>query len=503
MCKIMIFGGTTEGRLLAEYCGKNRIPAYVSVVSEYGKELLGESRYIRPVTGAMDEEQMVNWLTEKKIELVIDATHPYAKNATENIKEACRKTKTGYLRCARSTESGRKMEGNITFQTPAEAADWLEKSEGNIFITTGSNELQVFAGSGKLRERIYARVLPSFPVVKKCEEMGITGKHLICMQGPFSKEVNVALLRQVNAAFLVTKETGKAGGFDEKLEAAAECGVRAVIIGHPEETGETMESLFKALSRFSLSRLSVRGTSRERRRVILAGIGPGAISLMTEEVKEAVKNSDLLLGAPRMLEAAKELLKRENPSGRMPEARSAYLDHDVAEALHSSAGWRQAVILYSGDSGFYSGTKKLAENLPEEEYEICILPGISSISYFASRLMTSWDGALLETAHGREFDAAAALREGKRKIFLLTGGKNSVGELCRGLADGGFGHVRVTVGEKLSYPDERITSGTAASLSGKDFDPLSIVLIEADVLMQDAIIKKDAAIGQGGAKCAE
>lgn len=491
MCKVMIFGGTTEGRLLAEYCGKNRIPAYVSVVSEYGKELLGESRYIRPVTGAMDEKQMVNWLTEKKIELVIDATHPYAKNATENIKEACRKTKTGYLRCARSTESGRKMEGTITFQTTAEAAAWLEKSEGNIFITTGSNELQVFAGSDKLRERIYARVLPSSAVVQKCEELGISGKQLICMQGPFSKEINVAMLRQADAAFLVTKETGKAGGFDEKLEAAKECGARAVIIGHPRENGETLDRLFEALSRFC-----VKGTPQGRRKVILAGIGPGAVSLMTEEVKEAVKNSDLLLGAPRMLEAAKELLKRENPSGRMPEARSAYLNHDVAEALCSSAGWRQAVILYSGDSGFYSGTKKLAENLPEETYELCILPGISSISYFASRLMTSWDGALLETAHGREFDAAAALREGQRKIFLLTGGKNSVGELCRGLADSGFGHVRVTVGEKLSYPDERITSGTAASLSGKDFDPLSIVLIEADVLMQDAIITGSAAIAQ-------
>ncbi len=487
MCKVMIFGGTTEGRLLAEYCGKNRIPAYVSVVSEYGRDLLGENRYIRPVTGAMDAEQMRNWLTEKKIELVIDATHPYARNATENIKEACRRTKTGYRRCARSTESGHETVGNITFQTPAETAAWLEKSEGNIFVTTGSNELEVFAGAGRLRERIYARVLPSSAVVRKCEELGISGKHLICMQGPFSKEINAAMLRQANAAFLVTKETGKAGGFDEKLEAAEECGVRAVIIGHPEENGETMESLFETLSRFS-----VKETPQGRRKVILAGIGPGAVSLMTEEVKEAVKNSDLLLGAPRMLETAKELLKRENPSGRMPEARAAYLDRDVAEALRSNDGWQQAVILYSGDSGFYSGTKKLAENLPGGAYEFCILPGISSISYFASRLMTSWDDALLDTAHGREFDAAAALREGKRKIFLLTGGKNSVGELCRSLADSGFGYVRVTVGEKLSYPDERITSGTAINLSGKEFDPLSIVLIEADGMMQDTAITQKA-----------
>lgn len=475
MCKIMIFGGTTEGRLLAEYCGKNRIPAYVSVVSEYGRELLGENRYIRPVTGTMDAEQMRNWLTEKKIELVIDATHPYARNATENIKAACRKTKTEYLRCIRSTESGRETVGTRTFQTAAEAAAWLEKSEGNIFVTTGSNELKVFAGSDRLRERIYARVLPSSGVVMKCEELGIPGKHLICMQGPFSKEINAAMLRQANAAFLVTKETGKAGGFDEKLEAAAECGVTAVIIGHPEETGEPVESLFE-----TLSRSFVRETPQGKRRVTLAGIGPGSASLLTEEVKEAVKNSDFILGAPRMLEVAKELLKRENPSGIMPEIRAAYLDHDVKEALRGSTGWQQAVILYSGDSGFYSGTKKLAGSLLEEPYEFCVLPGISSISYFAARLMTSWDDALLATAHGREFDAVAALRAGKRKIFLLTGGKSGVGELCRSLADHGFGHVRVTVGEKLSYPDECITSGPAAELSGKEFNPLSIVLIEAE-----------------------
>lgn len=499
MCKVMIFGGTTEGRLLAEYCGKNRIPAYVGVVSEYGRGLLKENQYIRPVMGPMDAEQMINFLTAKKIELVIDATHPYARKATENIKEACRKTKTRYLRCARNTESSRETAENITFQTPAEAAAWLEKSEGNIFITTGSNELREFAENDRLRERIYARVLPSSPVVKKCEEMGINGKHLICMQGPFSKEVNAALLRQTDAAFLVTKETGKAGGFDEKLEAAAECGVRAVIIGHPEETGETMESLFKALSRLSLSRLSIMGTSRERRRVILAGIGPGAVSLMTEEVKEAIKKSDFLLGAPRMLETAKALLGRENPSGTIPEARAVYLEHEVLEALRGNPGWQQAVILYSGDSGFYSGTKKLAGCLQEEAYEFSVLPGISSISYFASRLKISWDDALLETAHGREFDAVSALRAGERKIFLLTGGANSAGAICRSLAVNGFGHAGVTVGERLSYPDERITSGTAVSLSGKEFEPLSIILIEADVLMQDAAMGQDTAMGQDAA----
>lgn len=92
MCKVLIFGGTTEGRILAEYCSENRIPAYVSVVSEYGRELLKEDLYVRPLTGPMDAGQMRAFIADEAIELVVDATHPYARNATENIKSACRDT---------------------------------------------------------------------------------------------------------------------------------------------------------------------------------------------------------------------------------------------------------------------------------------------------------------------------------------------------------------------------------------------------------------------------
>ena len=109
-----------------------------------------------------------------------------------------------------------------------------------------------------------------------------------------------------------------------------------------------------------------------------------------------------------------------------------------------------------------------------------MLPGISSVSYFAARLGISWDDALLASAHGCEFDAASALKSGCRKIFLLTGGKNGAGELCRRLTESGFGHVKVTVGERLSYRDEQITEGSAKSLCGREFEPLSLVLIEEE-----------------------
>ena len=229
-----------------------------------------------------------------------------------------------------------------------------------------------------------------------------------------------------------------------------------------------------------LSRFSVRGTPFERREVLLAGIGPGSEALMTQEVREAIRNSDFLIGAPRMLKAAAACIKREQTEGELPAVKTAYLDFEVEEALRLHHDWQRAVILYSGDSGFHSGTRKLAERLKKNGCSFRVLPGISSVSYFAARLGISWDDALLASAHGCEFDAASALKSGCRKIFLLTGGKNGAGELCRRLTESGFGHVKVTVGKRLSYRDEQITEGSAKSLCGREFEPLSLVLIEEE-----------------------
>lgn len=486
MCKVLIFGGTTEGRILAEYCSENRIPAYVSVVTDYGSKLLPEDLFIKTVTGAMDSGEIRTFLENHGIELVVDATHPYARNVTGNIKAACLDTKTAYLRYLREGRGGENRgeekkavdmeKQGCVFSTAGEAADWLEGTDGTIFVTTGSNELERFAGSEKLRERIYVRVLPSASAVSKCEELGIAGARLICMQGPFTKEMNVAMLRHVNAAYLVTKEAGTAGGFEEKIQAAKECGVSVVVISRPEETGDSSDEIYTQLNRFS-----VRNTPQERRRVVLAGIGPGAASLMTEEVKEAILASDFLVGAPRMLNAAALLRSREEGrtgERRMPAVKAAYQDSEVMAALRLHRDWQQAVILYSGDSGFFSGAGMLTVRLMERGYQFSVLPGISSVSYFAAKLATSWSGAMTATAHGRDFDVCAALKAGNRKIFLLTGGKNGVGEICRELENNGYGEARVTVGENLSYRDEKITCRTAGELSGRAFAPLSLMLIE-------------------------
>ena len=114
----------------------------------------------------------------------------------------------------------------------------------------------------------------------------------------------------------------------------------------------------------------------------------------------------------------------------------------------------EIVIVMSGDTGFYSGTKKLLQYL--EEWEVKIYPGISSISYLSAQIGISWEDAKILSLHGREENLEEALFQ-YDKVFLLTAGK--MNELCQRLTSHGFGDYDIYIGEWLSYPQERITIG--------------------------------------------
>lgn len=256
---ILIFAGTTEGRELAEYVAEIGAGCYVSTATEYGRELLGNHPGICPVTGRMDEEQIRHFLKDKKIRLVVDATHPFAREATENIRGACAGTGVQYVRCLREQgmnpmnpgeepeEEERPGEGPggknrmVVVDSVSRAVEYLKRTTGNILITTGSKELHLYTALEGYRERCFARVLSTAEAVEESVQLGFLGKHLIAMQGPFSREMNLALLRQTGASYFVTKESGKAGGFEEKLAAAKDAGAVLVVIGRPDETGESVE----------------------------------------------------------------------------------------------------------------------------------------------------------------------------------------------------------------------------------------------------------------------
>lgn len=198
-------------------------------------------------------------------------------------------------------------------------------------------------------------------------------------------------------------------------------------------------------------------------KVYLIGTGPGSQEQMTAAALSAIEECPVLIGAPRLLEG------RENKTC-LPLIAAA----DIARAVRAQ-GEGPVGVLLSGDVGFYSGAKNLYPLL--EGCEVVPLPGLSSLTCFCARLRTPWEDACIVSAHGRAHNAPGAVQS-HRKTFILTGGSYRPDTLCAQLTDWGLGDVRISVGERLSYPDERITTGTAAELAGRTFDTLAVVLAE-------------------------
>lgn len=203
--------------------------------------------------------------------------------------------------------------------------------------------------------------------------------------------------------------------------------------------------------------------------VTLAGLGCGTTAVLTGEVREALAQADCLVGASRLLKTL--------PDGLTLRRHSAVKPQDILEFILVS-GCKNTCVLYSGDSGFYSGARSLLPLLAEQGIEARVLPGISSVQYLAAKLGRPWQDWVLCSAHGVGCDAVEAVCRGRPACFL-TGGALGPGALCRQLAEAGLQSLPVTVGENLSYPDERVLGGIAAEFAGRTFVPLSVLLAEA------------------------
>lgn len=246
--KLLIFSGTTEGkRLCKALLKKGGFCITVSVATEYGAQSMEAVSGCSVLKGRLDKEQMERLFYAEHFDAVVDATHPFATQATENIAESCQKTGTRYLRLLRESEAY--DERCILVQNAAQAARFLSGTSGNILLTTGAKELGEFCVIPGCRARIYPRVLPMSESIERCLNLGYERSHIIAMQGPFGEELNLALLREYDIRYLVTKESGKAGGFEEKLSAAKRAGVTAVVIQRPKEQGYSFEEVIALLVR--------------------------------------------------------------------------------------------------------------------------------------------------------------------------------------------------------------------------------------------------------------
>lgn len=464
MCKVIVFAGTTEGRKLAEFLEKQRVPAYICVATEYGEQLLPEGDFLEVSHKRLNREEMAALIREKKNPLVIDATHPYAAEVTENIRSACAETGASYLRVLREnticdSETQQSGRSDIVYAENVEAAvAYLEETQGNILVTTGSKEAAKYTRLTDYQNRVYLRVLSLAGVAAQCEELGFSGKNLICMQGPFSADLNAAMLQQWNCRYLVTKLSGAVGGFPEKAEAAARCGCTMVVIGRPSiETGYSVAECKRVLcEKFALS---------SKAEISLVGIGMGNAQSRTEEASHVIAEAELLIGAKRMLDAC------AHPG---QETYCEYNSEKIAAYIKAHPEYEKIAVVLSGDAGFYSGAKKLLDRL---EGPVRVVSGIASVVYFMSRIQKSWEDVYLTSAHGRGANLISLLGQHK-KVYSILGEKNAVAELAKKLVFYGMDQVQMYVGERLSYEDEKIRSGRAEAFVNCETDALSVVYLE-------------------------
>ena len=235
--KIVIFSGTTEGRTLSSRLARKGAEIVVCVASDYGAEEQGVCPGVVTLTGPLSPEKKKAILTGAA--LCVDATHPYATHVTASVRASCEEAGIPYLRLLRPSSDS---DGCRCFDGASEAAEWLSEREGNILLTTGAKELAAFSALDP--GRLYPRVLPNRRSLAACEEMGIPHRNIIAMQGPFTKEMNAATIRQFGIRYLVTKDGGEPGGFPEKAEAARETGTELILLRRPEETGLSFDTVY-------------------------------------------------------------------------------------------------------------------------------------------------------------------------------------------------------------------------------------------------------------------
>ena len=467
MKKILIFAGTTEGRKLSEYLAEAEINHTICVATEYGAIVLRQHPLIKVHQGRMNQEQIAEFISNGKFDVVVDATHPFAKEITYNIQAALKEMgqigiSIPYLRLKRDGITER--ENGITyFETNEECVKALEDTEGNILLTTGSKELYKYCVSEGIKHRLYVRVLPSVESLSLCTEQGICGKQVIAMQGPFTAEMNEAIIRQYEIAYLVTKESGVPGGYQEKLNAAKRTGTKIFVIGCSKEgEGYSFSEICQKLEDIGGEKFRAKNQIKENMEIFLAGIGMGHVNGLTKEVERVISEADILLGAERMLNAVYS--KAERHPFYQAEQVIPYL-HDIQSGSLFEEN-KKVVILFSGDSGFYSGCQPLYAALEKEITEgrikasLRILPGISSIAYLASCIGESYHDAAVYSIHGKKLYNLAHRIKSRSKTFLITSGVKDINQLGELLTDAGMQKCEIITGYQLSYEEQRVERHT-------------------------------------------
>lgn len=250
---ILVLAGTSDARELAVRIKESGYELLSTVVTDSAAKSMEEAGL--PVqVGRLTAQDLVSLIAEKGIRCVVDATHPFAEEASKNAMAASQEAGVPYIRYERESLSAPGSEKLIVVEDYVQAAELAAKKKGVIMLTTGSKTLKIFTDRllGLPDTTLVARMLPRLDNMQKCEELGLEQKNIVAMQGPFSKDLNKALYDHYKVTLMITKESGKVGAFDEKVEAALEMGIETIVIGRPKiEYGEKFSDYDSVLTQLN------------------------------------------------------------------------------------------------------------------------------------------------------------------------------------------------------------------------------------------------------------
>lgn len=223
--------GTSEGRELLSLLNKVTDDIFVSTATEYGGSILKNYRYKYLNSSPLDCSGFIGAIEKNNIELIVDASHPYAVDVTENSIEACRRLGIEYIRYERPScmEKFKNISSVVSVGSYGELYERIKFLEGTILNTTGSRNLEVIM-SMNLKNRIIHRVLPQSGVIAKCQKCGVKVEDIIAIKGPIGRELNCAFIKNYDARAMILKDSGRQGGTYDKIRACIDCGIYAFIL---------------------------------------------------------------------------------------------------------------------------------------------------------------------------------------------------------------------------------------------------------------------------------
>lgn len=260
MSRVILFAGTTEGRKISDKLRELNIDTNVRVATESGADMITSGGSIKVVAGRMDMEKIRSLILQEKANTVIDATHPYAVDVSHNIQEAvcdiCVRKDCGInqyvrnrcginqyaidhdvqlIRVLREHDDTWDGDNIYYFDDMDQLIEWLNTTDERIFSTLGAKEAMQLTMVKNYKDRVVLRILPSVESVRICQNAGYSSDSIICMQPPFSEEINKGLFNDKKCGIMITKDTGRAGGMPEKMAAAISCGMKIGIVRRPKE----------------------------------------------------------------------------------------------------------------------------------------------------------------------------------------------------------------------------------------------------------------------------